>query len=76
MYKRQGQQGVDDVLGDDVRRGGLGAEDADQRSGRGVAGLDLVILVDEVEQVQLLTLVLMQALGLDIDCLLYTSRCV
>ena len=63
----QGQQGVDDVLGDDVRRGGLGAEDADQRGSRGVAGLDLVILVDEVEQVELLALVLMQALGLDVE---------
>ena len=31
------------------------------------AGLDLVILVDEVEQVQLLALVLMQALGLDVE---------
>ncbi len=31
----QGQQGVDDVLGDGVGRGGLGAEDADQRGSRG-----------------------------------------
>ncbi len=30
-------------------------------------GLDLVVLVDEVQQVQLLALVLMQTLGLDIE---------
>ena len=64
---RQRQQCVDDILCDDICRSGLGTKDADQRGGGQVASLNLVILVDEVEQVQLLTLVLMQALGLDIE---------
>ena len=50
-----------------VYAGALGAEDADQRRGGQMPGLDLMILVDQVEQVQLLALVLMQALGLDVE---------
>ena len=63
----QGQQSVDDVLGDDVSRGGLGAEDGHQGNRGQVTGLDLKILVDQVQQVQLLPLVLMQPLGLNVE---------
>ncbi len=62
----EGQQRMDDVLGDDVGRCRLGTKDADQRHSGQVPCLDFIILVDEVEQVQLLALVLMQALGLNI----------
>ena len=58
---------MDDVLGNGIGRSGFGTEDAHQRDSRQVPGLDLVVLVDEVQQIQLLTLILMQALGLDIE---------
>ena len=58
---------MDDVLGNGIGRSGFGTEDAHQRHRGQVACLDLVILMDEVEQVQLLTLVFVQALGLDIE---------
>ena len=58
---------MDDILGDDVSWGGLGTKNAHQRHSRGVTRANLEILMDEVEQVQLLALVLMQALGLDIE---------
>jgi len=58
---------VDDVLGNGIGRSGFGTEDAHQRDSRQVPGLDLVVLVDEVQQIQLLTLVLMQTFGLDIE---------
>ena len=57
---------MDDVLGNGVGRSSLGTKDAHQRHGRQVPCLDLVILMDEVEQVQLLALVLMQALYLNV----------
>ena len=58
---------MDDILGDGVSWGGLGTKNAHQRHSRGVTRANLEILMDEVEQVQLLALVLMQALGLDIE---------
>ena len=57
---------MDDILGNDVSWGGLGTKNAHQRHSRGVTRANLEILMDEVEQVQLLALVLMQALGLNI----------
>ena len=63
----QSQQRMDDVLCNGVGRCRLGTEDAHQRSSGQVPGLDLVVLMDEVQQVQLLALVLVQALGLDIE---------
>ena len=61
----EGQQGMDDVLGDDVGRSGLGTKDTDQRNGRIMTILDLKILVDQEQQVQLLALILVKTLGLD-----------
>ena len=57
---------MNDILGDDIRRCRLCAEDADQRYGRQMPRLDFIILMDKVEQVQLLTLILMQTFGLNI----------
>ena len=64
---RQGQQGVDDVLCDGIGWGRLGTKDAHQRDGRQMPGLDLVVLMDEVQQIQLLAFILVQTLGLDIE---------
>ena len=58
---------MDDVLCNGVGRCRLGTEDAHQRSSGQVPGLDLVVLMDEVQQVQLLAFVLVQALGLDVE---------
>ena len=63
----EGQQGMDDVLGNGVGRSSLGTKDTHQWHGRQVPCLDLIILMDEVQQVQLLTLILVQPLGLDIE---------
>lgn len=56
---------MDDVLGDGVRRGGLGAENGGEGCGGQVTGLDLKVLVDQVQEVQLLPFVLVEPLGLD-----------
>ena len=53
---------MDDVLCDRVGGRSLGTKDAYQRYGGQMACLDLVILVDEIEQIELLTLVLMSPL--------------
>ena len=58
---------MDNVFCNRVGGRSLCAEDAHQRHGGQMTCLDLVILMDEVEQVQLLTLVLMQTFGLDIE---------
>lgn len=57
---------MDNVLCDGVGRSGFRTEDAYQWNGRLMTGFDLMILMDEVQQIQLLTFVFMQTLGLDI----------
>ena len=63
----EGQQRMDDVFCNGVGGRGFCTEDAHQRSGGQMPGLDLVVLMDEVQQVELLALILVQALGLDIE---------
>ena len=58
---------MDDVLGDDIGRGGLGPEDHGQGTAGLVPGLDLLVLPDQVQGVHLLALVLVQALDLDVE---------
>ena len=57
---------MDNVLCDGVGRSGFRTEDAYQWNGRLMTGFDFMILMDEVQQIQLLTFVFMQTLGLDI----------
>ncbi len=57
---------MDDVLCDGVGRCRLAAKD-DGDGARAGTGLDVVVLLDEVERDQLLALVLVQTLGLDVE---------
>ena len=64
----QGVDEVDDPLGHGVARGGLGAEE--EGLGRGVqvgVVLQLLVQVDDVQRVQQLALVLVQALHLHVE---------
>ena len=63
----QAEDQVDDVLGHDVGRGGLGAEDDRNGVLRQAALLDLQVLLDDVQGVHLLALVLVEALDLDVE---------
>ena len=56
---------MDDVLGGYVRRGGLCAEDAHEGHCGLMTGLDFQIQMNQEQQVQLLALVFVQALGLN-----------
>lgn len=58
---------VNDILCNNVSRSCLCAENACDRCGRLLACLDLKILVDDIESVQLLTLVFVESLYLDIE---------
>ena len=53
---------MDNVLCDGVGRSGFRTEDAYQWNGRLMTGFDFMILMDEVQQIQLLTFVFMQTL--------------
>ena len=57
---------MNDVLRDDICRGRLCTENNRDRLRRLLACLDLLVLADRPEEIQLLSLVLMQTLGLDI----------
>ena len=56
------------MLGQRVTRGGLGAEDADARRELAVGFVeDAAVQVQDVQQVQVLALILMQALDLHVE---------
>ena len=58
---------VDDVLGHHIGWGGLGAEEDGDGPLREAAGLDLQVLVDDVQGVHLLALVLVEPLNLHVE---------
>ena len=63
----QAEDPVDDVLGDHVGRGSLGAEDGRDGCGGLFASLDLQVLADQVEEIHLLALVLVKPLDLNVE---------
>ena len=62
----QAEDGMNDILCDDVSGSGLCTENSGDGAFRKLAGFDLQIFVDQVEHVQLLTFVLVQTFNLDI----------
>ena len=62
----QAQDQMNDILGNHIGGSGFRPENRRDGSGRNLAGLDFQVLVNDVEGVQLLSLILMETLDLDI----------